>query len=86
MRQVWSSTSFMSTRPTSGAPSRRSGDAEAADLDGFETGGFDDTGGQSVVAAGHDQGLAALEFFAKNGGTVRLHDTSILSIFEDLFI
>jgi len=43
------------------------GQAEAADLYGFKARAFDDPGAQCVVAAGHHQGLAALQGGPQDG-------------------
>ena len=54
MFQVRSRTSFICTRPTSGLPEQRGGEAEARHLDRLEARRFDDPGAERVVAARHD--------------------------------
>jgi hypothetical protein len=46
------------------------GKTEAADLDGFEPGVFDDFGAQGIVAPRHHECLSALQRGTKNGSSI----------------
>ena len=72
MFQVVSSTSFIWTRPTSGLPRMRGGQAVAGDLDGLEAAGFDDLGAQGVVTAGHDNGAPGHDGFSQNSSFLHI--------------